>query len=137
MIVLTAHVCEFIQEARLRKRRLARFRFRSLIRKVIINQKWLSEIEETTLGDNVYKNVAIIVRRKGVKGILTLQEKALLNTTIQYRTEAQRRAIVLIIASLKCFDNYQPVGLDGQYLCVYSFKNHGFYSRKSEVVQHE
>lgn len=90
---------------------MARFRFRSLVRKVIANQAWLCEIEETTLGDNVHKNVAIIVRRKGVKGILTLQEKALLNTPIQYRTDAQRHEIAVIAASLKCFDNYQPVGV--------------------------
>lgn len=45
------------------------------------------------------------------KGILTLQEKALLNTPIQYRTDAQRHEIAVIAASLKCFDNYQPVGV--------------------------
>lgn len=94
----------------MRKKRLARFRFRSLVRKVIANLQWLSELEETTMGDNVRRNVAIIVRRKGVKGILTLGEKAMLNTPMQYRTDAQRRAIVMILASLKCFDNYQPVG---------------------------
>lgn len=76
---------------------------------MIANQQWLSELEETTLGDNVRRNVAIIVRQKGVKGILTLNEKAMLNTPIQYRTDEQRRAIVLILASLKCFNKYQPV----------------------------
>lgn len=118
----------------MRKKRLARFRFRSLVRKVIANQAWLSEIDEGGFGDNVRKNVAIIVRRKGVKGILTLEEKAMLNTPVQYRTDEQRKAIVLIIAALKCFDNYQPVGLNliAKLLCFFSHIYCMF--RKSEVV---
>lgn len=57
---------------RIKKRRLARIRFRSLIKTVILNRKWLAEFEDVTLGDNVNRNVAILVRSKGQKGILSL-----------------------------------------------------------------
>lgn len=97
------------QELRLHKKRLAKFRFKSLVRKVLANRVWLSEIEETQLGDNVRRNVAIIVRRKGVKGILTLEEKTLLNTRMEYRTDDQKRRIVSIVASLACMVNLPPV----------------------------
>lgn len=93
------------------KKRLAKFRFKSLVRKVLANRVWLSEIEETQLGDNVRRNVAIIVRRKGIKGILTLEEKRLLNTRVEYRTDAQKRAIVMIVASLACVAHFPPVSV--------------------------
>lgn len=62
-----------MKEIRLRKRRLARMRFKSLVCKVIFNIHWITELEDSTLGDNVKRNVEILMRKKGVKGILNLK----------------------------------------------------------------
>lgn len=43
------------------------------MRKVMINRYWLSELEDLTLGDNVKRNVEILMRKKGVKGILNIK----------------------------------------------------------------
>lgn len=66
----------------MRKKRLAKFRFKSLVRKVICNARWLNELEEQKLGDNVKRNVAIILRRKGYKSILSIKVLYFFNTKI-------------------------------------------------------
>lgn len=60
------------REERQKRRVLARLRFKSLIRKTIINNHWLSELEDQRLGDNVKRNVSIIMKRKGEKGLLSI-----------------------------------------------------------------
>ncbi|XP_037030101.1 uncharacterized protein LOC119069968 isoform X2 [Bradysia coprophila] len=86
------------------KRRLqARYRFRSLGRKVMANAKWLNEIEDRQIGTNPRRNISIIVRRSGVKGILTLKDKTIFNTPDQYRNEKDREHLKSTVNSLKCF----------------------------------
>lgn len=60
------------QEEKLRRKRLAKFRFKSLVRKVAINVFWLSELDDVTIGDNAKRNIQVIIRKKGQKGILTI-----------------------------------------------------------------
>lgn len=107
-----------IREAKLRKRRLARIRFKSLIQKVRLNVFWLSELENQTLGDNVRRNVAIIVRRKGFKGILTLMEKRILNTPVELRTIEEKKRILMVISELKCLQRFSPVSLNLQFWLI-------------------
>lgn len=88
---------------------MARIRFKSLIQKVRVNVFWLSELENQTLGDNVRRNVAIILRRKGFKGILTLMDKRILNTPVELRTIEEKKRILNILSELKCFQRFSPV----------------------------
>ena len=88
---------------------MAKFRFRALVRKVVINNAWLRELEDTKLGDNVRRNVAIILRGKCEKGILTIQEKALLNIPLEERTPAVKKKLIAIMTGLECFRHYPPV----------------------------
>ncbi|XP_037048079.1 uncharacterized protein LOC119082622 [Bradysia coprophila] len=88
----------------LRRKQLAKFRFKTLCRKVIVNAYWLSAIEDVTLGSNPRRNINIIVRRSGRKGILTLREKSIFNKPNQDRTTAEKEQLTAVIHSLKCFE---------------------------------
>ncbi|XP_053681627.1 cyclic nucleotide-binding domain-containing protein 2-like [Sabethes cyaneus] len=93
-------------EEKLRRRRLARFRFKALVRLVICNNYWLSEIDEQEIGENARRNIAIIVRRKGRKGLLTLFEKAILNQPAKDRTAEQRAKLVELFRRLECLSRF-------------------------------
>jgi len=75
----------------------------------MINKDWLNELEEQKMGYNVRRNVAVIVRRKGTKGVLTVEEKALFNTPIEMRTPEIVQKLYKIIFSLRCFHHYSKV----------------------------
>jgi len=59
--------------AELERQKIARQRFRSLIRSVVYNRIWLSDAEEQQkFSMNVKRNVAMLVRRKRKIGVLTM-----------------------------------------------------------------
>lgn len=55
-----------------KKRKMARLRFRNLIRSVSINRIWLVDTGEQKLSLNVKKNIAMLVRTKRKIGLLTM-----------------------------------------------------------------
>ncbi|XP_065090453.1 uncharacterized protein LOC135711513 [Ochlerotatus camptorhynchus] len=90
----------------MQRRLLARFRFRSLVRMVICNNYWLSEIEDQEFGDNARRNIAIIVRRKSRKGLLSILEKIILNQPVRNRTEEQKAKLAGVFRKMKCFSRF-------------------------------
>ncbi|XP_062537286.1 uncharacterized protein LOC134205737 [Armigeres subalbatus] len=88
------------------RRALMRFRFRSLVRAVIANNFWLSELEDQELGDNARRNIAIIVRRKGRKGLLTIFDKMILNQPASSRTAEQTDKLAEVFRRLECLSRF-------------------------------
>ncbi|XP_058811524.1 cAMP-dependent protein kinase type I-alpha regulatory subunit-like [Topomyia yanbarensis] len=93
-------------EEKLRRRRVARFRFKALVRLVICNNYWLSDIDEQEIGENARRNIALIVRRKGKKGLLTLLEKAILNQRAEDRTQEQILKLNEVFRKLECLSHF-------------------------------
>ncbi|KAG4079286.1 hypothetical protein HA402_007978 [Bradysia odoriphaga] len=104
----------------LRRKRLAKFRFKTLCRKVIVNAYWLSAIEDVTLGSNPRRNINIIVRRSGRKGILTLKEKSIFNKPNEDRTTAEKAQLTAVIHLLKCFETI-PESFRGHLMEICNF----------------
>lgn len=100
------------REEKQRRRILARMHFKSLVRRVIFNNYWLSELENQTLGDNVKRNIAIITRRRETKGsLLSILEKSILNVPAHERTNEQKRKLVPVLLELSCLARFPPVSL--------------------------
>ncbi|XP_053669706.1 uncharacterized protein LOC128720086 [Anopheles nili] len=89
-------------EEKLKKRRLARFRFKRLVHVVICNHFWIAEIEDRDIGNNVHRNVAVIDRRLTHKGTLTIIEKKILNSPPEERTLSQRRVLTVVLRKIEC-----------------------------------
>lgn len=97
-------------EEKQQKRIRARFNFKSLIRKVVINNYWLSELEDQTLGDNVKRNIAIITRRRSNRGsLLSILDKAALNVPADERTNEQKWKLAQILLEVSCLARFSPV----------------------------
>lgn len=78
------------KEQIIRRKKMARFRLRAIIKKARLNAYWLSELEDLTLGENAMKNIAIILQRPTEsRGILTLHDKAILNKPAAVRTKQE------------------------------------------------
>ncbi|KAI5646335.1 cyclic nucleotide-binding domain-containing protein [Phthorimaea operculella] len=91
----------------LRKKFLAKCRFRALVRKVMCNLYWLIDDDEVYEGDNVKKRVEQAMRAKNKKAkLLSLADKALLNKPVKERTDSEKKYIYRKIGSLKCFKRY-------------------------------
>jgi hypothetical protein len=100
----------YTREEKIRRRRLARYRLRALIRKVYLNYLWLSELEDLKLGDDAQKNITIILRRPTQqRGMLTIHDKRILNTKHIDRTEEEKIELLKLLDELPCFKNYPPV----------------------------
>ncbi|XP_062701163.1 uncharacterized protein LOC109432946 [Aedes albopictus] len=89
-----------------RRRAYIHFRFRSLVRTVIANNYWLSELEDQEFGDNARRNIAIIVRRKGRKGLLTIFDKMILNQPSSGRTAEQKAKLADVFRQLECLSRF-------------------------------
>lgn len=94
----------------IRRKKLARFKFRFLARKAFFNKAWLSEIDET-IGEDVKKNVAIILKRSHRKGALTIIEKRILKKDWRYRSDEEVEALQKLSDTLPCFQYFTPVSL--------------------------
>lgn len=93
----------------IRRKKKARFKFRFLVRKALFNKTWLSEIDEP-LGEDVKRNVAIILKRSHRKGALTIIEKRILKKTSESRSEEENEKLQKLFETLPCFSSFTPVG---------------------------
>jgi hypothetical protein len=93
----------------LEKRKLsARYKLRSIIRKVGVNKSWLSNVD-AQIGDNVRKNVAILLRKKPKKEMLTIYDRKILKTPPHRRTEMDVLKLEILFEKLPCFATFSPV----------------------------
>uniref|UniRef100_A0A182YNX2 Cyclic nucleotide-binding domain-containing protein n=1 Tax=Anopheles stephensi TaxID=30069 RepID=A0A182YNX2_ANOST len=102
-------------EEKLKRRRLARFRFKRLVHVVICNRYWIGEIEDREIGNNVTRNVAVIDRRLTHKGTLTIivrKEKKILNSPPEERTEEKRRLLRVVLRKIECLQELTVEQLD-------------------------
>lgn len=84
----------------------ARRRFKAIVRLAFANKRWLEDVEDEQLSRNVKKNVQLLTRKKAKKGLLTLQQKAILCKPAADRTEQEKILLNRIIGGLKCFRKY-------------------------------
>ncbi|XP_033171743.1 uncharacterized protein LOC117148477 [Drosophila mauritiana] len=89
-------------------KKMAKIRFKKLVRSVILNMQWLSEMpDEGGISLNVKKNVAML-RQKRKVGMMTMAEKSLLRTPHAKRTVDERKKLCTIVANLACFSKFPP-----------------------------
>ncbi|KMZ10071.1 uncharacterized protein LOC6740153 isoform X1 [Drosophila simulans] len=89
-------------------KKVAKIRFKKLVRSVILNMQWLSEMpDEGGISLNVKKNVAML-RQKRKVGMMTMAEKSLLRTPHAKRTVDERKKLCTIVANLACFSKFPP-----------------------------
>ncbi|XP_028134110.2 uncharacterized protein LOC114329268 [Diabrotica virgifera virgifera] len=91
----------------LRRRRALR-RFRALVRLVMANLYWIGDPEDLNIGDNVKRNIRLLMRRKRIQSVLTIKEKSILNKPKEMRTEEEKKILVKCISGLRCFRKYPP-----------------------------
>ncbi|KAI4471222.1 hypothetical protein MML48_1g07607 [Holotrichia oblita] len=84
----------------------ARRRFKAIVRLVIANRRWLEDDQDEQLSRNVKRNVQLLTRKRAKKGLLTLQQKAILCKPAETRTEEEKMLLNRIIGGLKCFRKY-------------------------------
>lgn len=96
------------KEQIIKRKRNARYRFKTLVRKAFFNKKWLSEVEGK-IGEDVKRNVAIILNRSNKKGGITLVEKSILKTPVSKRTEEEVDIITKLFDKIPCFQIFMPV----------------------------
>ncbi|XP_049292038.1 cGMP-dependent protein kinase 1-like isoform X2 [Anopheles funestus] len=99
-------------EEKLKRRRLAKFRFKRLVHVVICNRYWIAEIEDREIGNNVHRNVAVIDRRLTHKGTLTIIEKKILNSSLEERTENKRHLLRRVLRKIECLHDLSMEQLD-------------------------
>jgi hypothetical protein len=98
------------KEQIIRRKKIARFKFRILARKVFFNKSWLGELDEQ-LGEDVKKNVAIILQRSRKKGALTIIEKRILKKSTESRDEEEEEKLKKLFDILPSFETFTPVSL--------------------------
>ena len=96
------------KEQIIKRKREARFRFKTSVRKAFFNKKWLSELDEK-IGEDVKKNVAIILNRSNKKVGITLLEKSILKTPVNKRTEEEVDIVNKLFDKIPCFQIFMPV----------------------------
>ncbi|KAK9885688.1 hypothetical protein WA026_012453 [Henosepilachna vigintioctopunctata] len=83
----------------------ARRRFRAAARLALANQYWLEDFSDMKLGDNVTKNIRLLTRGKK-KSSFTLEQKRIMNTQKNSRTEEEKKKLHRVVGGLKCFRRY-------------------------------
>lgn len=107
------------KEQIIRRRKLARFKFRFLARKAFLNKSWLSELDDDVIGEDVKKNVAIILKRSHRKGAVTIIEKRILKKHWKSRSNEEEEALQKLFDNLPCFQTFAPVSLCKKLLNVF------------------
>ncbi|CRK89954.1 CLUMA_CG003682, isoform A [Clunio marinus] len=98
------------KEQIIKRTKLARYRFRVLIRKACLNSRWLSVLEDTKLGDNVLKNITIALKRSQQKqSVLTVHDKANLRKPFSERTKEVYAYLETLFDELQCFKSLTPI----------------------------
>lgn len=91
-----------------KKKRQLRYKFRAIVRFVILNKDYLEAIDNQKITTNVYKNIAMMVRQERQLGIITNAEKALIRTPAWVRTVEDRKKMVNLTLNVACFQRYPP-----------------------------
>lgn len=99
-------------------------RFRVIIKLVIANLFWISDVGDTQLTSNVRKNIRLLLRRKIVKSPLTIKEKAILSKLSENRTAEDKAYLCKVISGLKCFRKY-PTSVKVKLAAVTYFAYYG------------
>jgi hypothetical protein len=93
------------KEQIIKRKKLARYRFRTLIRKAYLNSYWLSELDDVALGENAARNIAIIMKRSNKRrGVLTLNDKTILKKPAEMRTKEENQQLMKLFDALNCFN---------------------------------
>lgn len=101
------------KEQIIRRKKAARYRFRTLIRKTSVNSFWLSELDDLTLGENASKNIAIILKRsQKQRSVLTIHEKTSLKKPAEDRSKDEVEHLKKLFDHLQCFQGISPVSLE-------------------------
>uniref|UniRef100_A0A336MPJ6 CSON002167 protein n=1 Tax=Culicoides sonorensis TaxID=179676 RepID=A0A336MPJ6_CULSO len=66
-------------------------------------------------------NVANILKPKRTKGLLSILDKAILNTPANQRTQEQKRKLIPILLDLPCFDRFSPIIRAKLVNCIYFY----------------
>ncbi|XP_072394898.1 uncharacterized protein [Diabrotica undecimpunctata] len=91
----------------LRRKRALR-RFRAIVHLVMANLYWIGDPEDMKIGDNVKRNIRLLMRRKRIQSLLTIKEKSILNKPKEMRTDEEKKILVKCISGLRCFRKYPP-----------------------------
>ncbi|KAK5644898.1 hypothetical protein RI129_006198 [Pyrocoelia pectoralis] len=83
----------------------AKCRFKAVVRKVIRNIYWLDDIEDRIISDDVNKNIYLLTRRKS-SNTLSINDKSILCTPVDKRTDMDKAHLYRTIGGLKCFRRY-------------------------------
>lgn len=98
------------KEQIIKRKKLARYRLRALIRKARLNAYWLSELDDLTLGDNALKNITIIMKRPTQsRSVLTIHDKTMLKKAQATRTMDEGENLTKLFDELPCFQSFTPV----------------------------
>lgn len=98
------------KEQIIRRKKVARYRFRALIRKAHLNSYWLSQLDDLSLGENVSKNITIILNRsQKQRGVLTIHDKKCLKKLPGDRTKDEVEQLKKLFDELPCFQTIPPV----------------------------
>lgn len=104
------------KEQIIRRKKMARYRFRALIRKAFVNSYWLSELDDLTLGENVSKNITIILKRSQKRhGVLTIHDKKSLKKSPADRSKDEVEHLKKLFEDLPCFQSIPPVSFKGAF----------------------
>ncbi|KAJ9583945.1 hypothetical protein L9F63_021719, partial [Diploptera punctata] len=99
-------------------------RFRALVRRVINNLSWLSEITEEGLGSNIALNVRRLRQKKTPVSGLTYQIKTILMKPVEDRTDEEKHMLYRAMNGLKCFRRY-PDDVKRKLTAVAGFVTYG------------
>lgn len=94
----------------IKRKKMARYKFKAIARKAMMNAFWLAELDDVNVGINVPKNVAILLRRFNEKrGVLTLRDKALLRKPSAERTSDEIKHLEKLLEDFPGFKLFSPV----------------------------
>lgn len=93
----------------IRRQKLVRYKFKALARKAQLNSYWLTQLDDVDLSENVPTISAIRLKRKGKRGVLTLQDKTLLRKPPAERTEEELKHLVNLLDELPGLKEFSPV----------------------------
>lgn len=94
----------------IKRKKMAKYRLRAFIRKAFLNSYWLSELDDVTLGENVSKNITIILKRSQKRhGMMTIHDKRNLKMSPENRTKDQVEQLKKLFDELPCFQSISPV----------------------------
>lgn len=100
------------KEQIIRRKKMAKYHLRALVRKARLNAYWLSELEDLKLGDDALKNITIIMRRPPESlGILTIHDKTILKRPHAARSKEEVAHLVKLFDELPCFKTINPVAI--------------------------